>query len=255
LREGGNGEVVLTGVHLGLWGRDLAPPRPFADLLDAAEASGVPRVRLSSLEPREVTAEVVGRLASSPVLCPHLHVPLQSGSDRILRAMGRPYTAVELRDAVEAAHGRVPGICLGFDVIVGFPGEDSAAFGETLGLLEGLPFAYLHVFPFSPRRGTAAWDLPGRVPEGEVKERAAALRALSRRKRGAFHEEQLGRVLGALPEGDADGGRLRLTTRNYVPVVVPWEGPAPAGEQRVRLEEVRGGEVLGRLVAGAAEGA
>jgi threonylcarbamoyladenosine tRNA methylthiotransferase MtaB len=254
LREGGNGEVVLTGVHLGFWGRDLDPPRTFSELLDAAEKSGIPRIRLSSLEPREVTPEVVERLASSPVLCPHLHVPLQSGSDHILRAMGRPYSSAEFREAVLTAHGGVPGICLGFDVIVGFPGEDDAAFRETLGLLEGMPFAYLHVFPFSARRGTRAWDLPERVPETVVKERAAALRALSRRRWRAFQELHLGKSLAALPEGSAVEGRLKLTTRSYISVVVPWSGPVPPREQKVEITRVDSQGVFGRTVSASGSG-
>lgn len=250
LRGGGHSEVVLTGVHLGLWGRDLAPPRPFAALLDAAEGAGLARVRLSSLEPREVTPDVVERLASSRVLCPHLHIPLQSGSDRVLRAMGRPYGVAEFCDVVARAHESVDGICLGFDLIVGFPGEDDAAFRETLSLLEGLPFAYLHVFPFSPRRGTRAWDLEGRIPEGVIRERASALRVLSGEKRLHFWRRHLGATMPALAEGGAEGGRLRLTTRNYIPVTVAWQGPAPEGEILVRLVGPAGEGVEGLAVVG-----
>jgi threonylcarbamoyladenosine tRNA methylthiotransferase MtaB len=161
--------------------------------------------------------------------------------------MGRPYSAAELRDTVLRAAERVEGLCLGFDVIAGFPGEDEKDFGETLGLLEALPFAYLHVFPFSARRGTPAWGMAHRVPEAAVKERAAALRALSRRKRQAFFERQLGTVLAALPEGESAEGRLKLTTRNYIPVRVPWSGPVPTGEVRVVLNRLSGDEVLGQV--------
>ncbi|MBI5015192.1 MAG: tRNA (N(6)-L-threonylcarbamoyladenosine(37)-C(2))-methylthiotransferase MtaB [Deltaproteobacteria bacterium] len=246
LRRGGNAEVVLTGVHLGLWGRDLSPPRGLGDLLDAAEDAGISRVRLSSLEPREVTGEVIRRLASSPVLCPHLHIPLQSGSDRVLRAMGRPYTAGEFRATVERAHREVEGLCVGLDVIAGFPGEDDADFRETRALLVDLPFAYLHVFPFSPRQGTRAWDLPERIPEGVIRDRAAALRALSAGRRRAFLARNLGRVLGVLPEGEARNGRLQGTTTNYVSVSFPWEGAAPSGEVPVELIRVEGEAVMGR---------
>lgn len=254
LAGAGHREVVLTGVHLGLWGRDLTPPRPFGELLDEAEACGVPRVRLSSLEPREVTAEVVARLAGSAVLCPHLHVPLQSGSDRILRAMGRPYTAAEFRATVERAAEAVEDLCVGLDVIVGFPGEDEAAFRETLDLLGSVPFAYLHVFPFSARRGTRAWDLPDRVPEPAVKERAAALRALSRERREGFAQRFVGRTLPVLAEGDPEGGVLRGTTRNYLSVRLPWQGPPPAGEVDAELIGRDGGALRGRLAGPAAGG-
>lgn len=247
LRRGGNQEVVLTGIHLGFWGRDLRPARPFAELLDAAESSGIPRVRLSSLEPREVTPEVVDRLAHSLVLCPHLHIPLQSGSDRILGAMGRPYTAAEFRATVERAAADVPGVALGFDVIVGFPGEDETAFDETRALLESVPFAYLHVFPFSPRRGTRAWELPGRVPEPAVRRRAAALRALSADRRRDFGEANVGKVHRVLSEGGPRGGALRGTTRNYLPVRFPWRGAAPEGEVEVEVIGWEGDRLTGRL--------
>lgn len=249
LAEGGHREVVLTGVHLGLWGRDLNPPEAFSTLLAAAEASGVARIRLSSLEPREVTPELLDRLAGSPSLCPHLHVPLQSGSDRILAAMGRPYRAAEFAAVVQAAVESVPGICLGLDVIAGFPGEDEAAFRETEELLAGLPIAYLHVFPFSPRRGTRAWSLADRVPEPIIRERAERLRELSRGKREGFYRSQLGSVQMALPEGKPRGGRLRLTTRNYVPVHLEWNGRTCEDEVPVELVALEPDGVTGTLLA------
>lgn len=250
LGEGGHREVVLTGVHLGLWGRDLTPPEPFGALLDAAEEAGVPRVRLSSLEPGELTAGVVARLAASRVLCPHLHVPLQSGCDRTLEAMGRPYTAAQFRAGVEAARQAVPGLCLGLDVIVGFPGETDRDFGETEGLLADLPFAYLHVFPFSPRRGTRAWDLGDQVPQPVVAERARRLRELSREKRRAFERTHLGSVMLALPEGWAAPDVLALRTRNYIEVRIPWQEPLPDEEVLVRLEGLTRGGVAGRFAGG-----
>ncbi len=245
-RSAGHGEVVLTGVHLGFWGRDLAPPRPFSALLDVAEASGVGRLRLSSLEPLEVAAEVVARLASGGPWCPHLHVPLQSGDDRILAAMGRPYTAAQFAERVGAAVDTVPGLCLGLDVIVGFPGEDRRAFGNTVRLLASLPLAYLHVFPFSPRRGTRAAGMAGRVDPAVVKERARILRELSREKQRSFWARQVGRTAWVLPEGEPESGVLRARTRNYAPVQVPWAGPVPAGEVRVELTALADGGLRGR---------
>ncbi|GAB4282415.1 MAG: tRNA (N(6)-L-threonylcarbamoyladenosine(37)-C(2))-methylthiotransferase MtaB [Deferrisomatales bacterium] len=247
-REAGHREVVLTGVHLGLWGRDLDPPHELTALLEAAERSGLPRVRLSSLEPGEVTPEVIRALAGSAVLCPHLHVPLQSGSDRILRAMGRPYTVGEFRARMEAALAGLPGLCLGLDVIVGFPGEDDAAFAETRALLEALPLAYLHVFPFSPRKGTRAAAMDGKVPEPVLKERARRLRELSGGKRRAFHRAHLGRCLPALPERRSGDGALVLRTRNYIPVRIPWAAPVPSREIPVRLGRLEGDVVAGAPV-------
>ncbi len=249
LGRAGYREVVLTGVHLGLWGRDLGPPQPLGALLDAAEASGIPRVRLSSLEPGELTPEVVDRLARSDVLCPHVHVPVQSGSDRILAAMGRPYGSNRVRERVRDLAGRIEGVCIGMDLIVGFPGEGEVEFEETVRLVEELPVAYLHVFPFSPRRGTRAWDLPGRVPPGVIKRRAARLRELSQKKREAFWASQVGRTLPALAEAPARSGQaLRFRTRNYLPLEVPWEGPRPADEVLVRVDALDGDVLRGTLV-------
>ena len=248
LRDAGHREVVLTGVHLGLWGRDLVPPRTLEDLLAVAERSGVPRIRLSSLEPQEISESLITRLERSDVLCPHLHIPLQSGSDRVLEAMGRPYRIGAFRSLVERLARSVPGICLGFDVIVGFPGESGDDFRETVELLESLPVAYLHVFPFSPRKGTRAYTMGGRVPEAEVGRRARVLRELSARKREAFWQSHGGRILPALAEGTAGDGWLRLRTRNYIPVRAPWDGEPPGHEVLVRLEAVRPGWVEGTVL-------
>jgi threonylcarbamoyladenosine tRNA methylthiotransferase MtaB len=240
-------EVVLTGVHLGNWGRDLNPPRRFEELLDAAEASGVPRVRLSSLEPGELTPQVVARLAASEVLCPHLHVPLQAGSDRTLAAMGRPYTVAAFAEAVRGAATAIPWLCLGCDVIVGFPGEGDAEFAATERLLEALPVSYLHVFPFSPRRSTPAWGMEPKVAAPVIKKRARRLRALSRRKRQAFWQSQVGRQVPALVEEGPCEGVVRTRTRNYVPVTVPWEGAVSRGEINVVITEVEEGGTRGRV--------
>ncbi len=254
LREAGHREVVLTGVHLGLWGRDLVPPKSLEDLLAVAERSGVPRIRLSSLEPQEIGEALICRLSRSDVLCPHLHIPLQSGSDRVLAAMGRPYRVGAFRRLVERLARSVPGICLGLDVIVGFPGESEEDFRDTVDLLEALPVAYLHVFPFSPRKGTRAYTMAGRVPEAEVGRRARILRELSARKREAFWKSQRGRILPALAEGGDGEGWLRFRTRNYVPVRVRWVGEPPGHEVRVRLEAVRNGWVEGTVMGPARGG-
>ncbi len=192
---------------------------------------------------------MVDRLARSDVLCPHVHVPVQSGSDRILAAMGRPYGADRVRERVGELADRIEGVCIGMDLIVGFPGEGEAEFEETVRLVEELPVAYLHVFPFSPRRGTRAWDLPGRVPPEVIKRRAARLRSLSQEKRQAFRRSQVGRVLLALAEGPARGGAaLRFRTRNYLAVQVEWQGPRPADEVPVRVDALDGDVLRGTLV-------
>jgi len=149
---------------------------------------------------------------------------------------------------VTSALVAVPGLNLGFDVIVGFPGEDDGAFGETVALLEVIPYAYLHVFPFSPRKGTVAWDLPGAVPPEVIRARAAHLRRLSRARSQAFARDQVGAVLPGLAEGQAEDGILTVRTRNYIQVRIPWEGAAPDGEIDVRIERADSAGVMGRFV-------
>jgi threonylcarbamoyladenosine tRNA methylthiotransferase MtaB len=153
----GYGEVVLSGIHLGQWGRDLHPPGTLPGLLRACmDAAGGARLRLSSLEPHEWTDELLNVLGDSPGVCPHFHVPLQSGDPKILEAMGRPYTPDEYAALVLELRRRFPDAAIGADVLVGFPGESETRFRNTLELVERLPLIYLHVFPFSPRPGTPA---------------------------------------------------------------------------------------------------
>lgn len=207
----GAAEVVLTGVHLGCWGDDLAPPRALIDLLLALLAAHPgPRLRLSSLEVNEVGPGLLALMAAEPRICPHLHVPLQTGGDRLLQTMGRPYTAAQYASALRAAEVALPGVCLGADVMVGLPGETETDFAATREFIAGLPLAYLHVFPYSPRPGTPAAAMPDRVPGPVARARAFELRALSQAKRLAFYQAQVGFRREAVVEG-----RGLARTANY----------------------------------------
>ncbi len=222
-------EVGLTGVNTGDWGRDLDPPRQLADLLAAILDRDLPlRVRLNSLEPRTVTPRLLAMMAAEPGrLVPHLQVPLQSGSDRVLAAMGRNYRTSLYREVIERAAATVPDICLGADVITGFPGETDADHRETVEFLESLPLAYLHVFSFSPRPGTRAAALPGRVRPDLVRERTTRLRELAAGMRRRFRERMVGRTLEVLSlHARAEDGSTRALTGNYIEVLVPG---LPAG--------------------------
>jgi len=242
-------EIGLTGVNVGSWGRDLVPRAELADLLDALLAADLPLVlRLNSLEPRTVTPRIVERLATAPAerLAPHLQVPLQSGCDRVLGAMARNYRTAGYRALIETLAARVPDICLGADVIAGFPGERDADHRETLAFVRGLPLAYLHVFSYSARPGTRAAALPGRLPPDVVRARTAELRALGAEKKRAYRERLLGRTLPALALGGlaADGWRRTLTS-HYIEVLVPTAPPgAPLAVRLTRVdadgETVRG---------------
>jgi threonylcarbamoyladenosine tRNA methylthiotransferase MtaB len=230
-----NAEVVLTGVHLGAYGRDLAPRRTLAELVRASVTQGLrARLRLSSMEPLEVPLELLADRDVARALCSHLHLPLQSGSDRLLAAMRRPYRADEYRRVVLEAARRLPGACLGADVLTGFPGESEADHRATIALVEALPLAYLHVFPFSPRPGTEAAALPGAVPAAVARVRAAELIALSERRWRAFLEGLRGRTVEVVVEHVRDGV-ARGTAREYA--TVRWK--APPGEERGALVGVR----------------
>ncbi len=197
----------------------------------AREGGG--RIRLSSIEPQEIPLELFREPEARRTLCPHLHLPLQSGSGRVLRAMRRPYTPEAFARTAEGLAAMLPGACLGTDVLVGFPGEGPAEHRETVELLSRLPLAYLHVFPFSPRPGTPAAAMGGGVPAGAVRERAAELRALSDRRWAAYLAGQVGRTLEVVVErvGEAESSG---TSGEFVPVRWPR-----AGERRGDLVRVQ----------------
>ena len=219
-------EVVFSGIHLGSYGRDLQPRTSFVDLvrrtLDTLPA--LERLRLSSIEPLEVTSEVIELVAAHPRVADHLHVPMQSGCTRILRRMRRPYTA----DAYAALAGRlrdaVPDAAIGADVMVGFPGETDDEFLETYRLIEASPLTYLHVFPFSARPGTVAADMDNPVPEHVARFRGRQLRSLIAQKNAAFREAFVGRQLDVLVLDEAVQGNSRSgITDNFIRARVPGD--------------------------------
>lgn len=251
LVERGYREIVLTGIHLGMFGRDRDGGLTLADLVGMIDAiPGDFRIRLSSIEPQEIDAALIGRLASGGRLVPHLHVPLQSGCDRVLHRMNRTYTSGEYRAVVERIERRVPAIGLGADVIVGFPGETDADFAETVTFIEELPFTYLHVFPWSPRAGTRAASLPGRVSGPVMDERSRVLRDLSDRKRREFMAAMIGRPMTILVEEPSGDLAWEGWSERYVRVAFPYEGGEDLTNRFVRLQgtAVSGDMVMGRAV-------
>jgi threonylcarbamoyladenosine tRNA methylthiotransferase MtaB len=242
-------EIVLTGIDLGQYGRDLQPPLNLARLLKRlSQVERSFRLRLSSLEPQEITTELVEALPTVPHLCPHFHLPLQSGSSAVLAAMGRPYHPEHFRDLFMELHRQFPQAALGLDVIVGFPTETSADFEATRMLVETLPVAYLHVFPFSPRPGTPAQSMRP-LPGEEVQHRAQVMRKLGQNKKAAFYQAQIGRAGEVLVEGPAPGrpGWLKGLAANYLRVVLP--GPAGWHNRCVNVEflEVRDELLVGKV--------
>lgn len=213
----GHREVVLTGVHLGSWGTDLGTD--LTDLLAALlETPGLARLRLSSIEPNELTAGLIDLIASTQGrVAPHLHLPLQSGSDDVLGWMNRRYTIVEALDNVGYARKCIPRLGLGLDVIVGFPGETEDGFERTIKAVEKFGADYLHVFSFSPRPGTPAESFTNRVPAGVKKERSRFLRSLSAELAHRFALENVGDEVRLLVErGKGRSGKQVGVTGNYL---------------------------------------
>lgn len=242
-------EIVLTGIHIGQYGLDLAPPLSLLELLrQIVDQTGVRRLRLGSLEPLEISPELLDWVASSDIVCPHFHIPLQAGDDGVLARMNRHYTARQFAELVEDIHRRLPQAAIGADVIAGFPGETEAEFAHTLSLIEGLPISHLHVFPFSRRPGTPAATMSGQISGDVVKTRAAALRALGENKQRTFAQKMLGQVVEVVVEGEGKGGRSRGLSRNYLPVRFATE-PGSAGRCRlVRITAAGGAELEGVVV-------
>jgi threonylcarbamoyladenosine tRNA methylthiotransferase MtaB len=262
LTASGHQEIVLVGAHLGAYGKDFPPCRR-TNLSDCVRQvlslPGLGRVRLSSLEPMEVTREMVSSLAEEPKFCRHLHLPLQSGDDSVLQRMNREYRAADYAEIANWVAHSVPGMALGADVIVGFPAESERQFLNTCDLIESLPIAYLHVFSYSLRPATAAASLPNQIPEQDKKRRNRHLRAISERKQIAFRHQLLGSRQTALivregagktlDEG-AEEPRRSLSsglTDNYVRVQIP-NAPEPGNLVEVEITEVNGAAVYGRAL-------
>ncbi|MEW6388706.1 MAG: tRNA (N(6)-L-threonylcarbamoyladenosine(37)-C(2))-methylthiotransferase MtaB [Thermodesulfobacteriota bacterium] len=249
LGQQGYQEVVLTGIDLGQYGQDLSPASSLAALLGRLANRSWPfRLRLSSLEPQEITSELLQALTAFPGLCPHFHLPLQSGSDPVLRAMRRPYRAQDFKNVVRELNRAFPEAALGLDILVGFPGESTADFTATYDLAASLPISYLHVFPFSPRPGTPAASLAP-LPAPEVRRRASALRNLGWRKKLEFYQSQVGRMGEVLVEGPGlETGWLQGLSANYLRVILPGPPDWRNRRVRVRFQKVQGESLLGELM-------
>ena len=230
-------EIVLSGINLGKWGRDLrtqTSPKEgefsrlrFADLLRAIlDRTAVPLVRISSLEAMDWSDELIALMAASPRIAKHAHVPLQSGSDRILRKMHRRYRPWHYEDRIRRIREAMPLAAIGADVMVGFPGESDADFEQTRTMIERLPFTYLHVFTYSSRPGTPSAAMPDQLPVQIARERNRLLRELAARKKRAFQEQLIGKTLTAITLTHQSEGRTEALSDNYQKVWI--EGLLPS---------------------------
>ena len=213
-------EIVLTGIHLGGYGRDLDPGARLAGLIRRLlQEEPLQRLRLSSIEPLEVTDEIIDLVATSPRMAKHFHVPLQSGSSRILGLMRRAYRATQYLDLLEKIRQRVPEAAIGADVMVGFPGETAQDHALTRELIQNSPLTYLHVFPFSRRPGTAAAQLEEEVPKAVAALRSLELRTLAELKNRRFRESQVGRDLPVITLQDkSPQSTTRALSSNFLKV-------------------------------------
>lgn len=218
-------EVVLTGVNIGDFGIiDGRRQEHFIDLIKALdEVEGIGRYRISSIEPNLLTEEIIAFVAGSKRFAPHFHIPLQSGSNKILKQMYRRYRRELYAERVATIRRYMPHACIGVDVIVGFPGETEEDFLDTYRFLNGLEVSYLHVFPYSERANTPAATMPGRLPERERKRRADMLRILSEKKRRYFYEQQLGKQATVLFEEEVKDGKMFGFTEHYVRVEADYD--------------------------------
>ncbi len=218
LLERGYREIVITGVQLGAWGVDLREKPRLASLVAEMAANVAPgRIRLSSIEPWSVTETLVEVVAQNDRICPHLHLPLQSGDDQILEAMRRGYTSARYLEIVQQVKQAIPDVALGTDVIFGFPGEDDAAFSNTMETLAAIEPAYIHAFTYSPRPETRAAKLPNRPEKAVAKERTRKARAAGDAFSAAYREKQKGRIREVLVE-EQRGDALHGLTDNFIPV-------------------------------------
>jgi threonylcarbamoyladenosine tRNA methylthiotransferase MtaB len=245
-------EVVLSGIDLGNYGRDLAPRSELGELLRRILAeTAIERLRVSSVEPMDVTDDLIAIFAASERMARHFHMPMQSGSDRILAAMHRWYRADHYARRAELVRERLPDAAIGADVIAGFPGETEAEHRATLSLIERLPLTYLHVFSFSSRPGTEAADLGNQVAGKVITRRARELRALGEKKKAAFQAAQKGRTLQALTlnrnGNDSSGPWTRALSSNFLDVRVSGEWPSNQFLD-ARITEVREGHLAGVTV-------
>jgi threonylcarbamoyladenosine tRNA methylthiotransferase MtaB len=250
LADAGYKEIVLTGIHLGGYGQDFAPKIDLTALVEMIAASGlIARLRLSSLDPREVPDRLLDLIARTDSICSHMHICAQAGNDEVLKRMRRNYDTAYYRGLLERVRERLPEASLGSDIIVGFPDESDAQFEKSLEYFASLPLTYFHVFPYSLRRGTAAAGLADPVPGDVKKLRARRMRELGAQKKNDFYANFIGRRLSVLIEDKFDkaSGLRRGFSRNYLSVAVAGAEDFSNRELDVWFDGYRDGWLTGKV--------
>lgn len=241
-------ELVLTGIHIGRWGMDLEPPMELAALISRIlKLPGLCRLRLSSIEPKEVVPALIELMAGDARFCPHLHIPLQSGDDTVLERMGRRYTTAEYTAVVQSLRRRIPGIAITTDVMVGFPGETESAFANTVSFVRYIGFSGLHVFKFSARPGTPAADFPQQVPQAVKGARLKVMLDIGAELASAYAKRFKGRKVTVLTEGKNADGRWEGHSEHYLPVVFKAGSGLSGAIVAVMITAVKGKVLQGMI--------
>ncbi len=243
-------EIVLTGIHIGYYGRDLEGENSIVTLVDQLSlATPTLQYRISSLEPIEITDELLQLMVDRPNIQPHLHIPLQSGHDEVLKRMNRRYNTATFKDIVNKCKMYLPDAAIGIDILAGFPGETDQQFEQSLNFMQDLDFTYLHVFPYSIRPGTPAATFPDQVEKHIKEQRVAKLRELSDYKRDTFYTNQLDQTVTVLVEGKRDeAGLLKGFSDNYVAVRFEGDDTLINGRVQVKLKALINNYVLGEYI-------
>jgi threonylcarbamoyladenosine tRNA methylthiotransferase MtaB len=246
LQQSGYKEIVLSGINLGSYGRDIDRRITFLSLLEKLLAeTAIARLRISSIEPMDVSPALIHLAAEEPRLAQHFHIPLQSGCSRILRLMNRRYWPAQYAERILAIRERIPNAGIGADVMVGFPGETDQDHAASAAFIESLPFTYLHIFPYSARPHTPAAALPQQVNGRVARERAQQIRALLAPKRQAFLQAQIGRRLSAITLDESETGERVALSSNYLRIVLPGLNLSPNTLLDVHVGRVHEGLLFG----------
>ena len=242
-------EIVLTGIHIGAYGRDFHEKISLVDAVKTVLETAEPlRLRLGSIESVEMTDELIDLMKNDSRICNHLHLPLQSGSDEILKAMRRPYTTKNFSDLTARLVKEIPEISIGTDLIVGFPGESEKNFEETINFLQTQPFSKIHVFPFSAREGTLAAEMKNQIDSQTKKNRVEKVLEIAKSKEKIFAEKLIGRMVEIISETE-ENNFIDGLTKNYIRVYVPSNQEIKLGEiVRVKIEKLFRNGVAGEFV-------
>jgi len=239
-------EIVLTGIHIGAYGRDVKNISLIDAVKTVLDAANPLRLRLGSLESAEMTDELIELIKNDRRICNHVHLPLQSGSDEILKAMRRPYTTKNFAELTARLVNEVPEISIGTDLIVGFPGETDKHFDETIDFIQSQPFSKIHVFPYSARAGTVAAALPNQIPAQIKKFRASRALEISRAKSKTFNERLIGKTVEIIAE-TSEGGLVDGLTKNYVRVYTPDKNILLGEVIKIQVEKIFKDGVFGAV--------